>query len=135
MRHAVGADRRRVAPSGRKPSGGRQRAVAVGGDRPWSRLSGVHADGLRVTALRRIGLAAQAWPAYSAFIETQTPTEFIMTTPQTSTPFSFLSTFSLFSFFGAATMTIAMLAGVSGLATGGAANAQMAHAAASQAKA
>ena len=53
----------------------------------------------------------------------QTPTDLIMNTSQTST---------LFSLFGAAIMTIAMLAGVNGLATGDAPDAQMARAAASQ---
>ncbi len=52
-----------------------------------------------------------------------------MTTRQAST------LFSVFSFFSAAVMTIAMLAGVNGLATGDAASAQMAAAAASQPKA
>ena len=49
-----------------------------------------------------------------------------MTTSQTST---------VFSLFGAAITTIAMLAGVKGLATSDAHNAQMAHAAPSQPKA
>lgn len=49
-----------------------------------------------------------------------------MNTPQTST---------LFSLFGAAIMTLAMLAGVNGLATGEAHSAHMAHATASQPKA
>ena len=49
-----------------------------------------------------------------------------MNTPQTST---------LFSLFGAAIMTIAMLAGVNGLAISDAPDAQMARAAANQPKA
>lgn len=44
-------------------------------------------------------------------------------------------TSSLFALFGAAIMTIAMLAGVNGLAAGEARDAQLAHAAASQPKA
>ena len=56
----------------------------------------------------------------------QTPTDLIMNTSQTST---------LFSLFGAAIMTIAMLAGVNGLATGDAPDALKASAAASQPKA
>lgn len=44
-------------------------------------------------------------------------------------------TSSLFALFGAAIMTIAMLAGVNGLATGEARDAQLAHAAESQPKA